>query len=68
MELVDWAEAAGLVERRADADDGRVVRLQLTAKGGERLEALAAATMEEVARLAPGMERLWAGLDNPGAR
>ncbi len=63
VELVDRAEAAGLVERRADADDGRVVRLHLSTKGEERLEALAAATMEEVARLAPGMERLWTGLD-----
>jgi DNA-binding MarR family transcriptional regulator len=64
VELVDRAVVAGLVERVADADDARVVRLRLTPSGSERLEALAATTMEEVARLAPGMERLWAGLDD----
>lgn len=64
VELVDRAEGAGLVERVPDADDARVVRLRLTPSGSERLEALAATTMEEVARLAPGMERLWAGLDD----
>lgn len=63
VELVDRAERAGLVKRVPDGTDARVVRLRLTSTGSERLEALAAATMEEVARLAPGMERLWAGLD-----
>ncbi|MGI9121036.1 MAG: MarR family winged helix-turn-helix transcriptional regulator [Acidimicrobiales bacterium] len=63
VELVDRAEGAGLVRRAADEDDARVVRLMLTAEGSERLEALAAATMEEVARLAPRMEPLWAGLE-----
>ncbi len=62
VELVDRAEGAGLVRRAADEDDARVVRLMLTAKGSERLEALAAATMEEVVRLDPRMEPLWAGL------
>ncbi len=33
VELVDRAEAAGLVERTHDPDDGRVVRVQLTGKG-----------------------------------
>lgn len=64
VELIDRAEAAGLVQRQADEDDARIVRLHLTVLGSQRLEALAAATMEEVARLAPGMERLWAGLDD----
>lgn len=63
VELVDRAVKAGLVRRVSDQDDARVVRLQLTSVGSERLEALAAATMEEVARLAPRMEPLWAGLD-----
>lgn len=63
VELIDRAEGAGLVERVPDAQDARVVRLRLTPTGSERLEALAAATMEEVARLAPRMEPLWAGLD-----
>ena len=30
VELVDRAEAAGLLERSPDADDGRVVRVRLT--------------------------------------
>ena len=63
VELVDRAETAGLVRRRHDQDDARIVRLRLTPLGSRRLEALSAATMEEVARLAPRMEPLWAGLD-----
>lgn len=64
VELIDRAVKAGLVTRVSDQDDARVVRLQLTSAGSERLEALAAATMEEVARLAPRIEPLWAGLDD----
>jgi DNA-binding MarR family transcriptional regulator len=67
VELVDRAVRAGLVRRVPDDDDARVVRLELTPSGAERLEALAAATMEEVARLAPRMEPLWAGLDDEEA-
>lgn len=36
VELVDRAEAAGLVERTPDSSDGRVVRVRLT-KAGERI-------------------------------
>jgi DNA-binding MarR family transcriptional regulator len=36
-ELVKRAEQAGLVERRGDSEDGRVVRLRLTAEGSRRL-------------------------------
>jgi MarR family transcriptional regulator, lower aerobic nicotinate degradation pathway regulator len=43
--LVDRAEARGLVERVADPDDGRAVRVRLTRKG----RALAAKGAEEVA-------------------
>ena len=50
--LVDRAERAGLVERRVDADDHRVVRLRLTASGSRRLAALAAAHLDELHRLA----------------
>ena len=46
--LVDRAEHAGLLERRVDPGDGRVVRLQLTPTGLRRLEALAAAHLEEI--------------------
>src|SRR5215831_11125333 len=41
VELVDRAAAAGLVERRSDAEDGRVTRVGLTADGGARLNKLA---------------------------
>jgi DNA-binding MarR family transcriptional regulator len=50
--LVDRAERAGLVERRVDADDHRLVRLRLTASGSRRLAALAAAHLDELNRLA----------------
>jgi DNA-binding MarR family transcriptional regulator len=50
VELVDRAEAAGLVERRVDAADHRVVRLALTADGARRLGRLAAAHLEELGR------------------
>ncbi|HXF72368.1 MAG TPA: MarR family transcriptional regulator [Actinomycetota bacterium] len=51
--LVDRAQEAGLVRRRPDPEDHRVVRLELTALGRRRLEALAAAHLEEIRRLAP---------------
>jgi DNA-binding MarR family transcriptional regulator len=62
--LVDRAEAAGLVARRGDADDQRVVRLRLTAMGSRRLRQLSEAHLEELARLAPRLRALWAGLDD----
>jgi DNA-binding MarR family transcriptional regulator len=62
--LVDRAEAAGLVARHGDADDQRVVRLRLTAMGSRRLRQLSEAHLEELARLAPRLRALWAGLDD----
>jgi len=62
VELVDRAVTAGLVRRRQDRDDHRVVRLQLTARGGEKLRRLTAVTLEELARLSPRMPPMWAGL------
>lgn len=50
-ELIQRAEAAGLVERVRDSDDHRVIRLQLTDAGAERLEKLTAIHAEEVQRL-----------------
>lgn len=61
--LVDRAEAAGLVRREADARDHRVVRVATTPAGDEILRRLTAAHLEELARMAPAMEGLWAGLD-----
>jgi DNA-binding MarR family transcriptional regulator len=49
--LIDRAELAGLVERRADPGNHRVVRLHLTRLGSRRLATLAAAHLDELKRL-----------------
>jgi DNA-binding MarR family transcriptional regulator len=59
VELVDRAERSGLVRRTADPDGQRVVRLSLTDAGPERLDALAVAHLEELARLRPRFDVLW---------
>src|SRR5436853_6393625 len=46
--LVDRTIAAGLVARRADPDDARVVRLALTARGARVLARLSAAHTAEL--------------------
>jgi DNA-binding MarR family transcriptional regulator len=66
VELIDRAEAAGLVARRADSEDGRTVRIVLTADGRRRLEQLAAAHLEELDRMSSQLHTLWAGLDADG--
>lgn len=65
VELVDRAVAAGLVERVHDDYDQRVVRLELTTAGAARIEALSGAHLEELSRLRPRFNSLWADL--PGA-
>jgi DNA-binding MarR family transcriptional regulator len=60
--LADRAEAAGLVRRRVDAADHRIVRLTLTAPGRRRLGRLSALHLEELDRLGPQLRALWAGL------
>jgi DNA-binding MarR family transcriptional regulator len=65
VELVDRAEQAGLVVRDMDDHDRRVVRLALTPAGRRILGKLSAAHMEELARLAPIVQRLAAGLEAP---
>jgi DNA-binding MarR family transcriptional regulator len=60
--LVDRAEAAGLLRRIRDAEDHRVVRLQLTPSGENRLAALSALHVEELRRLARRLPDLWEGL------
>jgi DNA-binding MarR family transcriptional regulator len=62
VELIDRAQAAGLLERHADRDDSRAVRLHLSDSGRERLETLTAAHLEELARLEPELHSLWDGL------
>jgi DNA-binding MarR family transcriptional regulator len=60
--LIDRADAAGLVKRVRDPDDHRLVRLQLTAAGRKRLEALSAQHLEELQRLALKLPGAWRGL------
>jgi DNA-binding MarR family transcriptional regulator len=66
VELIDRAVAAGLVTRRADSEDGRTVRIALTADGRRRLERLAAAHLEELDRMTSQLHTLWAGLNADG--
>jgi DNA-binding MarR family transcriptional regulator len=62
VELVDRAEAAGLVRRRQERSDQRVVRLRLTAAGGRKLEQLSGLHLEELRRLASRTRPIWEGL------
>jgi DNA-binding MarR family transcriptional regulator len=68
VELVDRAEAAGLIARSADPDHHRVVRLALTRKGAERLTRLASQHLDELAHLAPTVEALWHALEQAASR
>jgi len=52
VELVDRAEAAGLVERIPDREDGRVVRVGLTPDGEEILQKLTRAHLDRLHELA----------------
>jgi DNA-binding MarR family transcriptional regulator len=64
VELVDRAEKAGLVERWADDDDGRLTRVRLTAEGEACLSRLAPAHLDELRNLAPVLDQLvarWTG-------
>lgn len=63
VELIDRAEHAGLVERRGDPDDRRVVRVVLTRKGRGMLERLAIRHLEELHELAPVLEALIKAVD-----
>ncbi len=60
--LVDRADAAGIVKRVRDARDHRVVRLQLTAAGRGRIEALSQLHLDELKRLGRALPSTWRGL------
>jgi DNA-binding MarR family transcriptional regulator len=64
VELVDRAEAAGLVRRIADGRDARVVRVRLTAKGERILSELTPAHLTELHSLAAVLDELVAGADS----
>ena len=61
--LVDRAVKAGLLERRDDPQDRRIVRLRLTPRGARTLQKLSAAHFEEIQRLAPRIQDLAHGLE-----
>ena len=63
VELAQRAEALGLLTRRTDPSDRRVVRLALTRKGTTTLNRLSARHIEELARVADDRRPLWDGLD-----
>ncbi len=60
--LVDRAAEAGLVVRRQDQDDHRVVRLHLTPRGTQVLRQLTTLHFEELSRLGPRIRPIWEGL------
>jgi DNA-binding MarR family transcriptional regulator len=53
VELVNRAQAGGLVERNRDEADARVVRLRLTPLGEERIVQLTQLHVDELTQLAP---------------
>ena len=53
--LVDRAVATGMVRRRPDPVDHRVVRMELTARGQRKLETLSALHLQELKVLAPAI-------------
>jgi DNA-binding MarR family transcriptional regulator len=61
VELVDRAEAAGLVRRIADMRDARLVRVRLTAKGERILAELTRAHLRELHSLAAVLDALVSG-------
>jgi len=68
VELIDRAEAAGLVQRMPDADDGRVVRVRLTAAGERVLRKLTRAHLERLRELAAILDELVAKHDAADSR
>lgn len=58
VELIDRAEAAGLVQRGGDEQDGRITRIRLTADSETRLTRLAPAHLDELKNLAPILDQL----------
>ena len=61
VELIDRAEAAGLVRRVADLRDARLVRVRLTARGERIVTELTSAHLIELHNLAAVLDKLVAG-------
>ncbi|MDQ3955284.1 MAG: MarR family transcriptional regulator [Actinomycetota bacterium] len=64
VELVDRAEEAGLVKRKQDPSDQRVVRLVLTRSGASKLERISTANLAEVGRLGPELNEVWDAIEH----
>jgi DNA-binding MarR family transcriptional regulator len=58
VELVDRAEAAGLVARTSDAGDARVIRVLLTQEGDRIMQELTRAHLERLRDLAAVLDQL----------
>ena len=58
VELVNRAQAAGLVARMKDDRDGRVVRLRLTTDGERRIATLTQLHIDELRQLEPLLRHL----------
>lgn len=58
VELIDRAQAAGIVRRVPDASDGRLVRIQLTPRGERILNELTPAHLVELHALAAVLDEL----------
>lgn len=63
VELVDRAQAAGLVQRTPDTDDGRVVRVRLTKDGDRILQLLTTAHLHRLHDLATVLNELVSEVD-----
>lgn len=63
VELVDRAVAAGLVTRKSDPSDQRVVRLTLTRAGAAKLERISKANLAELRRLGPDLQDVWYAIE-----
>jgi DNA-binding MarR family transcriptional regulator len=60
-ELINRAEAAGLVSRNADDDDRRQIRVTVTGVGNRLLRRLSEQHLSEIRRLAPIVDSLARG-------
>ncbi len=68
VELIDRAEAAGLVQRVPDAEDRRVVRILLTAEGERTLQLLTRAHLKRLHGLATVLDSLMTQADGDSGR
>jgi|SRR6185437_16008799 DNA-binding MarR family transcriptional regulator len=68
VELINRAEAAGLVQREPDAEDGRVVRVRLTGTGDQILQALTQPHLDRLHGLATVLDELVDGQDSERGR